>query len=71
MGKRRREQRLPKVNEADPGLDLFDDWDDGGEERVRIRPQRPKDEVEARARKKTAIEPYKKERRRRREVVEF
>jgi hypothetical protein len=72
MGKRRREQRLPKVDEADPGLDLVDDWDDDGGEPVRVRPQRPKDDVEARARRKDAVEPpYKRERRRRREVVDF
>lgn len=71
MGKRKREQRPPKVDEVGVGLDLFDDWDNDGVERVRVRPQRPKDELESRARKKTDVEPYKKERRRRREVVEF
>ena len=71
MGKRKREQRPPKVNEVEVVPDLFDDWDDDGGERVRVRPQRPKDEVESRARKKPDVEPYKKERRRRREVVEF
>jgi hypothetical protein len=71
MGKRKREQRPLKVNEVEVVPDLFDDWDDDGGERVRVRPQRPKDEVESRAKKKTYVEPYKKERRRRREVIEF
>jgi hypothetical protein len=71
MGKRKREQRPPKVDEVEVRFDLFDDWDNDGAERVRVRPQRPKDEVEARASRKTEVEPYKKERRRRREVIEF
>jgi len=71
MGKRKREQRPLKVDEADRAVDLFDDWDDDSEDRVRVRPLRPKDEVESRARRKNDAEPYKKERRRRREVIEF
>ena len=61
MGKRKREQRPPKDDEADAGLDALDDWDNDDEDRVRMRPQRPKDEVT----------PRKKERRRRREVMDF
>lgn len=62
MGKRKPKRWPQSVDEKDPGPGLFEDWDDDGEERVRIRPQRPKDEV---------VTPRRKERRRRREVIEF